>query len=814
MRKRPFLMFLCMFLAGVLVRLGVFAALAVPLVCVLAVWEPGGRGGRWLVPLLGLVLFGAGILRTESGLRFRQTYLPDLQEGQEIRLSGEVARAEVKQQCIYYYLADCVLDRPGGYVPCNDVLVYASSDDYSIGQILVVRGTISLFHTPRNEGEFDMRSHYRCQKIDFGVWADEVEASGGIRNRPAALLARLGERLADSAAACGDRDGILAAMLLGEKDSLDAEVKSLYQKAGISHILAISGLHVSLLGVGLYRLLRRCRFSYIAASSVTAALMLAYGAMCGGSVSTKRAIGMLLVCLLADVLGRGYDMLSALGFTGILLLWDNPFLAGYSGFIFSVTAVLGVGIAAPVLTEWRAGFGVEKGEKEEEDEKAGRTAGKCADMWGNLRRRAADSFLSGLGISLATLPVVAFYYYELPSYAVFLNLLVLMLVKYVAVLGAASVVLGLVSVRLGSLFMLPCRCVLDLYAWACEESLALPFSTVTAGHPDPVRLLVYYAFFGAVLFVMHRRTLFRKRLREEDGLRREGERKRRGPAAGRVFTVGLTVLSLVLILILRPPAVAEIDILDVGQGDGIYLCTSDGVRVFLDGGSSDVSGVGNYRILPFLKYRGVGRIDYWFVSHSDADHVSGLKEVLESGYPVGNLVLAMAACGEEKTGALAELAAAAGVKVCYMEASDVLVAGNARLTCLYPAKDVVNDDVNVLSLVLRLEDLGFSALFTGDIPAEVERLLLAESAVGKVDLLKAAHHGSKYSNCYEFLQALSPSVSVISCGEGNRYGHPGEEALENMRKAGSAVCQTRESGQLRVRYGEGQYEIRTFLEGL
>ena len=142
----------------------------------------------------------------------------------------------------------------------------------------------------------------------------------------------------------GADGGVLSAMILGEKSGLDAEVKSLYQKAGISHILAISGLHVSFLGMGLYRILRhRLRRSYWMSATITSSVMISYAIMTGNGVSTLRAVGMLCVYLIADMLGQNYDMLSALGVMIFVLLWKNPFLIGYSGFVFSIAAVLGVG---------------------------------------------------------------------------------------------------------------------------------------------------------------------------------------------------------------------------------------------------------------------------------------------------------------------------------------------------------------------------------------------------------------------------------------------------------------------------------------
>lgn len=500
MKKRPLLLLLCMFLAGILfVYAGFWPALLPVLPGAYAAWRwQSERVMRFFMPLLCIGLAAAGALRTESELRFREGYMQKLAEGEDVRLVGEVYSIEVKPRCVYYYLTDCVMDRSNGYVRCNDVLAYASADDYSIGQILIVRGTISLFDPAANEGSFDARDYYQSRKIDFGVRVTEASRAGGKEKGCRAFLARLRGRLMDSLLRCGAKDGILSAMLLGEKTGLDAEVKSLYQKAGISHILAISGLHVSLIGAGLYRLLRRLQFRYVTAAAATGFLMVSYAVMTGGSVSARRAVFMLLVSLAADVLGRAYDMLSALALSCIVILWENPFLIGYSGFLFSAAAVLGVGITVQVLTDWCESF--------DPEEEAGEKSAGLRGMWGRFRA----SFLGSLGIQLTTLPLVARFYCEIPVYAMLLNLFVLALVKYVVVLGALAAAVGLFCVPAGTLLLYPCSGLLTLYEEACQRSLALPGARMITGCPEGWRIMAYYAVLGFVLFVMKRRAMARR----------------------------------------------------------------------------------------------------------------------------------------------------------------------------------------------------------------------------------------------------------------------------------------------------------------
>ena len=259
------------------------------------------------------------------------------------------------------------------------------------------------------------------------------------------------------------------------------------------------------------------------------------------------------------------------------------------------------------------------------------------------------------------------------------------------------------------------------------------------------------------------------------------------------------VVTVMLFVLLFPEKKEfEMDVLDVGQGDGIYLCTGDGVSFFIDGGSTDVKNVGQYRILPFLKAKGVRKISYWFVSHTDTDHISGLKEALSSGYRIEHLVIAKAVAKEEKTLELVQLAEKAGTKVLCMEAGEALCTKTAKLQCLYPAADARAEDVNDLCLVLRFEDGGMSSMFAGDISTEVEEALVAQGLCAQVDFFKADHHGSKYSNSAAFLQALSPRLTVASAGEDNRYGHPGAEAVERIKDSGSQFLCTMDCGQVKI----------------
>ena len=836
MRKRPITLLACMFLTGILWKwTGLILSLGIGLLLYFYATPWKERGIRFAVLVAGMpVMLLLGALCVEKQDAFRSVYLSVLEEGQSVRLAGKINRVEEKTNCFYYYLTDCSVEQSDHLMPCNDVLAYVSSDDYSVGQILILQGTISLFDEATNEGQFDSRAFYRSQKIDFGVWVDSVERVEGKSDRFRVWLSRVRVELGIPLSRYADDDGVLSAMLLGDKTSLDSEIRSLYQKSGIAHVLAISGLHISLLGMALYRLLRhRCGLTYLWAGIVAASFLVAYTLMTGNAVSARRATGMLIVYLVADLLGRSYDMLSALSLIVILLLWENPFLVTNSGFQFSVAAVVGIGVGQGVLVPRVGSWKVVYGRRKKQDDVvrcdaakcdvAKRDAAKCdaakCDAERIRMQRWMDKCLPGMMISLSiqffTLPLVAYYYYEIPVYAILLNIPVLALIPYVLGLAVFGSLTGQIAFLQPLSFALcrVCGWVLHGYRWLCDASLLLPGARMITGKPSEVRVVVYYGLLGAFYYVLWCGMKKKQRQMCTKGAQAEKQEWIRSWFG---FGLGLVLVLLLTFLFVRGKPEFELDILDVGQGDAIYLCASDGTNFMIDGGSTDVKKVGTYRILPFLKAKAIRKVDYWFVSHTDEDHISGLVEVMESGYAVGTLVLAEAQKEDEKAHRLAELAQKNGIRVCYMKAGDVLGtrkedvvnernrAETFRIECLYPTNNNDSEDVNDRCLVLYYEDENFSAFFGGDISSEVEEQLVSAGKCRQTDVLKASHHGSKYSNSDVLLHALHPRLTIASAGKKNRYGHPSPEAIARVSESGSAFYSTIDYGRIRVRFVDGE----------
>ena len=196
-------------------------------------------------------------------------------------------------------------------------------------------------------------------------------------------------------------------------------------------------------------------------------------------------------------------------------------------------------------------------------------------------------------------------------------------------------------------------------------------------------------------------------------------------------------------------------------------------------------------------------MDYWFLSHLDEDHINGMLEVAESGFPIHCLVLAEGIVRDDAWRDLMDFADSRGISILYMKQGSVLQGGKEswKITCLYPEDRNEETDRNNASMVLFYESGNIRGLFTGDLSAEQERRLAEEYELSKADVLKVSHHGSRFGTCEELLNAFSPKAAIISCGRNNIYGHPGEETLQRLFKAGTAVFDTRFDGQIKIREG-------------
>jgi len=588
-------------------------------------------------------------------------------------------------------------------------------------------------------------------------------------------------------------------MLLGEKGTLDEEIKGLYQRNGIAHILAISGLHISMIGMGLYQLLRKTGLKIKLSAMLASVIIVLYGMMTGFAVSAIRAIAMFLLQMLAQILGRTYDRITALAVAAVLVLVEQPLYIYHSGFQFSFLCVLGISLILPVL--------------------------------GNVRK--GKKLLEGIAMMAVTLPVYLGVFYQIPVYSMFLNFIVLPMMSILMGAGIVMILAAFLWTPLAIPAAWLITGILMVYEKLALFTERLPYHYWTPGCPAKWQMAVYVAVLIVVAALgrtKRKAVLYQKDCIHKDCIHRRGKCEKWISTYG--IPVGICWGFLLLgavILIWRFRPELQVTFLDVGQGDCIFLQTEDGTSYLTDGGSSSVSKVGKYRMIPFLKYQGASQVKAVFVSHADSDHCNGIAELLEQaeleGIKVENLVLPDLAdeCHSEGYEELLELAQQNGIAVQYLHEGQQFQDGELLFQCLHPLKGYRAEDLNETSMVLLVTYREFSMLLTGDVQGAGEEHLTQELKVWKepgvtdhaeteLTILKVAHHGSKNSTSEEFLEAANPKLAIISCGEGNRYGHPHEETLERLEKADIPWFCTKDYGAITVTVdGESRLKVSGYI---
>ena len=691
-------------------------------------------------------------------------------------------RRWTKNGCTYI-LSDVSVRCASETVTLRKIRIPSTEEQIRIGTRIRAKGRVDPFPGASNPGGYDAAAanaaegvRFRLRMKSFTVLAEPEKDT--FRERAAQLRERICRLFEEN---MGEEYGsILSAMLLGEKSSLNEETRINYSVSGLSHLLAISGLHVGILGMLLLQLFLRLRIPKKAALPAVSVLLAFYCGFTGNHDSTLRAFVMFSVMAGAGCFLRSYDMLSSLSAAGILLLLHRPERLFHAGFILSFAAAAALGILYPVLRRTRLFQPL-----------------KPAGFAGRIRSRSREGLAVWLCVNAVTIPFVLWYYGEMPVYGVLANILFVPMTSALILLGLGGAALALAFPKCAPIVLWVPKMITAVQDRAGEVLRNVPGSVWISGRPDGWRLGFYFAGL-TILFLW---------LRIHSGTETPGTAIRKNAL--------VPVLSAVLMLLIlvRPYHPFSITALDVGQGDGFVITDGGGGAYLMDGGSSSTDSVGGFVILPYLKNQGIAVLDGVFVSHNDADHMNGILEMLQkaadrtTAVRIRSLYLPFWMKEEETGMRLAEAAEKAGTDVRYLSAGDSFVSGQISGEILAPEADSEAAG-NEGSLVLGLQYGGFRALFTGDLEGEPEQELCER--LEHYDYLKVAHHGSSHSTPSEFLDAVTPELCIISAPENSIYGHPGKDTLQRIEASGARWLQTGLCGAVRVRAGEGCFYAETW----
>jgi len=663
-----------------------------------------------------------------------------------------------------------------------------------IGNIIKVRGKLRQFEEAANKGNFDSKKYYLSLgfygKIEAGtievINSDYSGIRQGLYEMRMEIIERLEKLCSDNKgifSIINNKNGIIGAIILGDKTDLDSDIKELYSVSGIAHILAISGLHISFIGMAIYRLLRR-RFRFLFSAAVSIPVVLSFGIMSGFGISTIRAIIMFILKIIGEVLGRKYDAITAISLAGLVLLVQNPFVVCNSGFQMSFGAIIAIVLILPIVEEIL-----------------------------NTDNKIIKVLSANFTISLVMNPILAWNYYELPTFSFLLNIVVVPLMSVVIVSSIAGIFCSCIMFGFGKAVIFPGCGILELYTFLCNIINKSSVASIVVGQPKVTIIIVYYAILLVVLFglknIRNKYTRAEKErniIKKETGLVLEKKAKKERRIKGQnvklrlACIVGFLLLNCLIYYIPNPGF--YITFINVGQGDGILIHGDNGTKVMVDGGSTSEKQVAKNCIVPYLKAEGIGTIDYSIITHTDKDHISGILEILENNNSnrirIKNLVMPDINMKDDTYNELIEKAKLKKINVLYIKKGDTLSLGKTKIKCIYPETTTTASDKNDYCTVLSVKNKTSKILLTGDISKEIEEKI-KDDIEENYTVLKVAHHGSNYSSSEKFLKKVNPKYSIISVGKNNSYGHPGNETMERLRKQGGVIYRTDEKGGITIR---------------
>ncbi len=638
------------------------------------------------------------------------------------------------------------------------------SREIKMGERINVSGQAQNFSKASNIGEFDSFQYYlslgycfRIRKCRLVAHSVHHDMTGQFLFESRSALSKIIDVV------CKEDSGIMHAMLLGDKSKLTPQQKEIFKDGGIGHVLAISGLHISFLGIGIYSFLKKFlapKFWFIAAL-LSGVVMIMYGIMTGGSPSAIRSIVMFVLHLLSDSIGRTYERLTALSIAAVTLCLFEPRLIFQTGFLLSFGAILGIELIYPALMDL-----------------SGYYPGSCTS---NLEALLQGMFIS-LSVSIMTFPVLISSYYQFPVYSFLLNIVVVPMMGLLMTSGIVACILGCIGlIFLSGIAFFPGHLCIKICTLLCSLSLKLPGSVWITGKPQWWQVAIYYGLVLALLLMIHHDCVTK--------------------------AMGLGIMLVAALVVSRAYTFSPtLYMLNAGQGDAIIIRDNYHHTLLIDGGSSDKKKLSQYVLLPALKAMDIDTVDAIIFSHTDNDHISGSLELLEdsdaSPIRIKRVILppAWASVGSQGFEKIRNACQSGHIPVSTMVMGDSFQLGRIKARALWPDFQHKSDDINGNCLVLKM-DMGFSVLLTGDLDGSAEETFVRQNALMKnnlhADVLKIGHHGSKVSSQDALLRACVPGLALISVGK-NSYGHPSPQTISRILDSapGIHIFRTDQSGQI------------------
>ena len=740
-----------------------------------------------------------------------QKYESYYKDGEEIKVEAIViSDAQEKEYNYVYKIKILCADNNDKY---KNTYLYLktskkSTEKLKYGDKIEVKGSFTEASSQRNYGGFNYKEYLKSLKIYGTIKANQLKVLSGdclnnvfnLANQVSSMMKqKIDSSMEETQAA------IIKGIIFGDSSDIEEEIQENFRISSISHVLAVSGMHVSYLVIGIQLFLksiigkRKTRF-------ITIVFLIFYMFITGFSPSVVRASMMSILLIGGEVLYRKNDIWTSMAISLFLILIYNPFLIENIGLQFSYIGTMGIMILHKSVFSFLKNIKIKN------------------KKWKYKFNRKAIFFISKikeilavtLSAQLAIFPIMIYHFNLFGVYFLISNLLVSVMIGPIIIFSTIFIVFSFIFNPISKVICIVLKLLIQKLI-TISNLAELPFSKLYLSTPKIWMILLYYILiitfnFIYCLYTSQKLNNTQVRVRNLIALAKYKIFLNKKKSIIKIF-----IIILLFFLFQFIPQNLEINFVDVGQGDCTFIVTPRNKTILIDGGgsSSNEFDVGKSTLFPYILDKGYTKIDYIFISHFDQDHVGGILTILQK-IKVKKVIISKQEENSENYQKFLEIIKEKGVSVAIVKMGDrVKIENGIYFDILWPTSEQIQENkLNNNSLVMKMYYHNFSILFTGDIEKEAEKKILEtyKSEKNKLvsNVLKVAHHGSKTSTIKEFLDTVNPQIALIGVGKNNMFHHPSEEIIDKLKEYGAIIYRTDERGEITIRVnGKGNFKIKS-----
>lgn len=631
------------------------------------------------------------------------------------------------------------------------------------GDSLYIEGEFKQPEEARNYKGYNYKQYLKTKRIIGTVELEKVKI---LKSSNGSFIHNIQKYIRDTInGTLTDEEGnLLLAILLGDKDKLSEDIQESFKTSNLSHMLAVSGAHVSYIILGLTYVLQNSIIGKKNGKIVCIIFLLAFMAITNFTPSVTRACIMAILTLFSSIIYRKSDVYTNISVAALITLIFNPYSLLDLGFQLSYGGTIGIIIFIKRIQEKKSN----------------------SKVINYIKQMALVSIYANIII----IPIMMYHFNTVSFTFIISNIMASPILGIIVITGFLFIITSITVkplTRLIAIFIKPILSILIKISQICSK---LPFSNILVVTPYMFNVISYYAI---ILYCI----------------------KSKKNNKCKIIICLLIVLILINFIIYIFPQKLRIFFIDVGQGDSTLIITPDKKTVLIDGGGSDSFDVGEKVLLPYLLDRRILKVDYVLISHFDTDHCGGILTIMEK-VKVKNIIISEQAEHSENYERFKKLMIHKKIRLIEVKKGDKIKIGRySEFKILFPTSRLLSENpLNNNSIVAQFNYNNFKMLFTGDIEKLAEQQILkAEKAEIRADILKVAHHGSKTSSIPEFIKAVKPKIALIGVGKNNTFGHPNQQTIKNLENIKCRIYRTDLQGEIIIKIDQkGRMNVKSKLK--